>query len=178
MVKKILLLFCVKNGIITKKRRGRKMTRAEKAKELFEKGYACSQAVAMAFADEVGVDASTLEKITLPFGGGFGRLRLTCGAVSGMAAIYGLAAPNSGALPENKKAVYAGTRELAARFEKENGSIVCAELLASKSFPVVVGGETESGDGLSVKKRTCAELVYNAAEILENYLKEQGLLKI
>ncbi len=118
-----------------------------------------------------------LEKITLPFGGGFGRLRLTCGAVSGMAAIYGLAAPNLGALSENKKAVYAGTRELAARFEKENGSIVCAELLASKSFPVVVGGESARGVGENHQKRSCAELVYKAAEILENYLKEQGYLK-
>lgn len=133
------------------------MTRAETAKQYFENGYACSQAVVLAFQEDVGVDAETLEKITLPFGGGLGRLRLTCGAVSGMAAAYGLFVEETGASPELKKKVYAGVRELCARFEKEHGSLICAELLAAG-------------------KRPCAEIVYTATEILETYLKEQGLL--
>ena len=66
------------------------MSRAIKAKEYFLQGYACSQAVALAFSDVIGLDEETLLKITLPFGGGLGRLRLTCGAVSGMAMVVGL----------------------------------------------------------------------------------------
>ena len=57
------------------------MSRAEKAKEYFLQGYACSQAVALAFSDLLGMDEETIVKITLPFGGGLGRLRLTCGAI-------------------------------------------------------------------------------------------------
>ena len=65
------------------------MSRAERAKEYFHQGYACSQAVALAFADLTNVSEEDLAKIMLPFGGGMGRLRLTCGAVSGMAAVIG-----------------------------------------------------------------------------------------
>ena len=78
------------------------MSRAEKAKEYFTKGYACSQAVALAFADAVEVDERTLAKITLPFGGGMGRLRLTCGAVSGMVAVIGLVFADAENSTENK----------------------------------------------------------------------------
>ena len=134
------------------------MTRAEVAREYFKNGYACSQAVALAFQKDVNVDAETLEKITLPFGGGLGRLRLTCGAVSGMAATYGLFIDETGASPELKKKVYAGVRELCARFESANGSLICSDLLA-------------------LGKRPCAEIVYTATEILETYLIEQGLLE-
>lgn len=132
------------------------MTRADIAKNYFESGYACSQAVAMAFQKDVGVDLETLQKLSLPFGGGLGRLRLTCGAVSGMAIVYGLftEAKNS---PENKMKVYEGTRELCARFEKEYGSLTCAELLKAG-------------------KKPCAEIVYSAAKILETYLKEKGFI--
>ena len=66
------------------------MTRAEEARKLFKEGYACSQAVSMAFSDVVNINKEVLSKISLPFGGGLGRLRLTCGAISGMAMILGL----------------------------------------------------------------------------------------
>lgn len=45
------------------------MSRAERAKELFLQGYACSQAVVIAFADITGTDVATLSKAALPFGG-------------------------------------------------------------------------------------------------------------
>ena len=78
------------------------MSRAERAKEYFKQGYACSQAVALAFADVMGLDEQTIEKIMLPFGGGVGRLRLTCGAVSGMVAVVGMVFAKAENTPENK----------------------------------------------------------------------------
>lgn len=66
------------------------MTRAQKAEELFFEGYTCAQSVVLAFADVTGVDAAVLERISAPFGGGMGRLREVCGAVSGMAMLLGL----------------------------------------------------------------------------------------
>ena len=152
------------------------MTRAELAKEYFKQGYACSQAVALAFADLAEIDQDTVAKMMLPFGGGLGRLRLTCGAVSGMAAAYGLILSKSVNDPENKKETYAGIQKLCGEFSEENGSLICAELLSGQNLQVTVGGVAEPRTSEYYKKRPCAELVYHAAEILEEHLREKGIL--
>ena len=145
------------------------MTRAERAKGYFLQGYACSQAVALAFSDVVSVDEDTLAKIMLPFGGGLGRQRLTCGAVSGMCAVVGLLYADSENNPDNKKKVYAIVQELCAKFKEQTGSVVCGELLAGMKVPVEVGGEAEKRTAEYYKKRSCAEMVALAAQILEDY---------
>ena len=60
------------------------MSKREKAEELFLKGYNCAQAVAGAYAEEMGMDFDTVVKMVSSFGGGMGRLREVCGTVSGM----------------------------------------------------------------------------------------------
>ncbi len=65
------------------------MMHAEKAKELFESGYNCAQAVTLAFADEMGMTKEEAARISSSFGGGIGRLREVCGCVSGMALVAG-----------------------------------------------------------------------------------------
>ena len=152
------------------------MSRADRAKELFIQGYTCSQAVALAFCDVANIDETQLSKIMLPFGGGMGRLRLTCGAVSGMAAIIGLLFADQENSPENKKRVYEITRELCAKFEEKNGSLICHDLLTGANLKVSVGGDAEQRTAEYYKKRPCSELVYCATEILEHYLAEQGML--
>ena len=77
------------------------------AKQLFENGYNCSQAVVLAFKDLINVDEKELLKLSLPLGGGLGRLRLTCGAASGLAVVLGLLLDSS-----DKDYVYTTTREL------------------------------------------------------------------
>ena len=150
------------------------MSRAEKAKEYFLQGYACSQAVALAFQDVMGVDENTICKLMLPFGGGLGRLRLTCGAVSGMAAVIGAVFAEAENSPENKKRTYAIVQELCGKFKEQNGSLICGELLSGMKLPVEVGGTAEARTQEYYKKRSCAELVACATSILEEYLKENG----
>ena len=150
------------------------MSRAERAKEYFLQGYACSQAVALAFQDVMGVDEKTICKLMLPFGGGLGRLRLTCGAVSGMAAVIGATCAEAENSPENKKQTYAITQELCGKFKEENGSLICGELLSGMKLPVEIGGTAEARTKEYYKKRSCAELVACAANIVEEYLKENG----
>ena len=152
------------------------MSRAEKAKELFAKGYACSQAVLLPFADLTGLDEGTLKRMALPFGGGLGRLRLTCGAVSGMALVVGLVVTKDEDTPENKMETYAIVQELCKRFKDENGSLICSELLQGANVQTTVGGVPEARTETYYKKRPCGELVYGCAEILEEYLKEKGVL--
>jgi C_GCAxxG_C_C family probable redox protein len=152
------------------------MSRAQTAKEYFTQGYACSQAVALAFSDLCGVDNATLAKLTLPFGGGMGRLRLTCGALSGLATVVGLVFAKAENTPENKKNTYAIVQTLCGKFKEQTGSLLCGELLAAMNVPVEVGGTAEARTPQYYQKRSCADLVYLAAEILENYLTEQGIL--
>ena len=152
------------------------MSRAERAKELFEQGYACSQAVVLAFCDLLKINEQEIAKLTLPFGGGLGRLRLTCGAVSGIAVVVGLLFADAESSPENKKKVYAITQELAEKFKKENGSLICADLLSGANLQITVGGEAEKRTDAYYKKRPCGEIVYSAARILEDYIKEKGII--
>ena len=152
------------------------MTRAERAREYFKQGYACSQAVVLAFADLAGVDADTVSKMTLPLGGGLGRLRLTCGAVSGMAVAYGMLAAKPEVDAENKKQIYQAVQQLCAQFSAGNGSLICADLLSGNNLNFEVGGEAEKRSDEYYKKRPCAELVYHAAQLLESYLAENKLL--
>ena len=152
------------------------MSRAEKAKEYFKSGYACSQAVALAFQDVTGLDEKALLKIMLPFGGGLGRLRLTCGAVSGMAAVVGCAFAAAENDAENKKRTYAIVQNLCAKFQEQTGSLQCGELLAKMQVNVEVGGVAEARSAEYYRKRSCADMVALAAQILEDYLIEEGIL--
>ena len=145
---------------------------SELAKDLFIEGYNCSQAVLAAFEDEIGLDLETCLKIASSFGGGMGRLREVCGAVSGMfmvaGLIYGYTDPKDySAKTEHYKRI----QELAKQFEEQNGSIVCRELLglSVKADAPVPEKRTEQ----YYKKRPCAELVELAAAIMDDYIKGQ-----
>ncbi len=147
------------------------MTREEKARENFLKGYNCAQAVALAFSDLVDVDEDALARLSSSFGGGMGRMREVCGAVSGMFMVCGLLHGYSD--PEakgEKKELYARIQALAARFREECGSIICRELLEGKadSSPTPTERTAEF-----YKKRPCADLVALAAKILEEEMDKE-----
>ena len=148
------------------------MSRAERAKEYFLQGYACSQAVVLAFSDVIGLDEDSISKIMLPFGGGVGRLRLTCGAVSGMAAVIGMVYADAENTPENKKRVYAITQEVCGQFQKEMGSLICADLLSGMNLKVEVGGQAEARTEEYYRKRSCGDIVAMAVQILEDYIQK------
>lgn len=142
-----------------------------RAKELFESGYNCAQAVFLTFADELGIDVKIVSAISAPFGGGMGRMREVCGAVSGMFMALGVLYGDYGTDGEAKKAQYADVQRLAAAFEERNGSIICRELLGlqGKSEP-----SPEKRTDAYYKKRPCSEMVSDAAEIFALYLREKG----
>ncbi|MBR2614911.1 MAG: C_GCAxxG_C_C family protein [Clostridia bacterium] len=138
------------------------------AKEYFLKGYNCAQAVCLAFKEEVGLDETTLLKVASSFGGGLGRLREVCGAVSGMAIILGLKYGYTGETDhEGKTAHYKRIQEVVGEFKAKNGSYICKELINQKPS----GFEPEKRTEEYYKKRACGDLVSDAAEILEEYIK-------
>ena len=146
------------------------MTRAQQAKEYFLQGKNCAQAVALAFADVIG-NESFLLSATQPLGGGLGRLRQTCGAVSGGAVTLGLLFPQS-----TKAETYSLVQELARRFIDQNGSINCGELLTGVGIAEQTSPVPEERTKEYYKKRPCADLVYDAAQIVEAICLERGRL--
>ena len=103
------------------------MDHREKAAELFVNGCNCAQAVAVAFCDVTGMDPRAAAKLSSSFGGGMGRMREVCGAVSGMLMVAGLlyGYDDPGENDVNKKAHYRLVQTLAGQFREEIGSIIC-----------------------------------------------------
>lgn len=151
--------------------------RGQRALAQFKEGYNCSQAVALAFADLIGMDEKLLARVTSSFGGGMGRMREVCGAVSGMffvaGALYGYEEP--GAVGQQEKAAhYARIQELAGEYRAVNGSIICRELLGINTL----GADQPTPELRTAeyyKKRPCGQLVMLAATIMESYIKEHPL---
>ena len=144
------------------------MKNSEKAVKLFTDGYNCAQAVFGAFAEDIGFNEATALKIAAPFGGGFGRQREVCGAVSGMLMafgyLYGYETPETG---EIKMEHYEQTRALCDAFKELNGSIICRDILKTAE----VGGAPSPRTPEYYKERPCDRCVRVASEILEEFIK-------
>lgn len=144
------------------------------ARELFESGYNCSQAVFVAFCDETKLDKETALKIASSFGGGMGRLREVCGALTGvfMAAgiMYGYTNTDD---TELKAKHYELIQYLAGKFKEENESIICRELLG---IVVTIDNPIpEKRTKEYYQKRPCADLVESAAIILDEYMETKSI---
>ncbi len=147
-------------------------TRALKAKDLFMEGYNCAQSVLCTYCEETGMDFDEAVKLASSFGGGMGRLREVCGAVTGMFMIaglkYGYTSPND---DETKAKHYELIQSLAKRFKAENGSIICRDLLEL--------GEAEQGPVPDKRTadyyqhRRCAQLIENAGKLLDELIKNK-----
>ena len=94
------------------------MDRRERAEELFKSGYNCAQAVIGAFCDDLGLDFDTTMKLSEGFGGGIGRMRLTCGAVSGMVMVAGMMLSRGEKEGDTRMEVYGKVQELAESSKK------------------------------------------------------------
>lgn len=144
--------------------------RIQRAVELFKQGYNCAQSVCGAFADMYGFSEEQGLRMSASFGGGIGRMRMTCGAACGMFLLAGLECGcTDGADREGKEANYRVVQQLAAEFTRRMGALTCAELLG-------LGREKHNDPTPEVrtenyyKKRPCVETVREAARIYADYL--------
>ena len=142
------------------------------AGDLFLEGYNCAQALAVAFCDVTGMEKQTAAKLAAPFGGGMGRMREVCGAVSGMlmvaGLVYGYDIPGDDV---SKKKHYALVQNLAGQFRREVGSIVCREIL--KNPPSDPNPTPRTAEFYKV--RPCARLVILAAQLMDEFIAEHPL---
>lgn len=132
------------------------MEKGKKAVENHEHGYNCAQAVACAFAEDLGMDEKTVFKMMEGFGFGMGTMG-TCGAVSAMAAIAGLA-ESDGNLesPSTKVNAYKAMKAMTREFKEMNQSVICREIKGIDTGKVL---------------RSCNGCVEDAANIIDAYLK-------
>jgi C_GCAxxG_C_C family probable redox protein len=146
--------------------------RVECAVENFMQGYGCCQSVVAAFADLYGLDEEMAKRIAAGFGGGVGRMRMMCGAVSALVILVGLdCGQTEGSDREGKSACYKVVQELLAQSKEENGSLICAEILGIKGHEKAVSSYVASPRTAEYyKTRPCAEKVESAARIFANYL--------
>lgn len=146
--------------------------REQKAGELFKAGYNCCQAVAMTFADVLGMSEDEVARLASGFGGGMGRMREVCGTVSAMTMIAGAMIPADDVNDkEAKTANYALVQEMAGEFKQMCGSILCRELLGlskPEGTPVPSDRTPEY-----YKKRPCGELCSIAAGIVARKLEKK-----
>jgi len=149
--------------------------RVERAVENFMAGYGCCQSVVAAFADLYGLDDMTAKKIAAGFGGGVGRLRMMCGAVSGIVMLVGLdCGQTEGSDRDGKSACYKVVQQLLAQSEKENGSLICAEILGLKGYEKAHSTYVASPRTADYyKQRPCAAKVESAARIFAHYLSSR-----
>ena len=149
------------------------MNHVERAVELFVEGYNCAQAVAAAFGDLTGLDEKTAAKMASCFGGGMGRMREVCGAVSGMlmvaGVLYGYDDPKA---TREKRELYAQVQAMAGQFREELGSIVCRDLLKNPPSDPNPTPRTEQ----FYKDRPCARMVATAARIMDEFIAEHPIV--
>ena len=139
------------------------------AEDLFKQGYNCAQSVFCANCDKVGIDFETGLKLASSFGGGMGRLREVCGAVSAMFMLIGLkqgyTSPNDDIAKEKH---YAKVQKLAQKFEDKFGSIICRDLLG------LPDGKSEAKPSERTeqyyKERPCEEFIKYASELIQQEL--------
>lgn len=147
--------------------------RVKRAVDLFKEGFNCSQSVCAAFAEQYGYTQEQALRMSASFGGGIGRMRMTCGAACGMFLLAGLhTGCTDGANRSGKEANYKLVQQLADEFVRRNGSLICAELLGLPSHRNT-DTQPEKRTAEYYKKRPCVQMVEEAARIWAEYLESE-----
>jgi C_GCAxxG_C_C family probable redox protein len=144
------------------------MTKHESiASELFRGGANCAQSVFAAFAEELGIDRDYALRLSSPFGGGMGRMREVCGAVSGMLMVLGQLEGYAAHDGEAKAALYTRVQSLMRAFEAEKGSYICRELLKTAGPEEPIPARR---DDAYYNSRPCEGCIKFAAALVDEYI--------
>jgi len=146
------------------------MTKEEEARKLFREGYNCAQSVLIPFAEEIGLSREQAARLASSFGGGMGKMREVCGAVSSLFMIKGLLEGYAEPDDEAKAAQYAHIRAMAEQFKAEHGSILCRELVRKAADKLPPEARTEA----YYAHRPCEKFVGTAAAMAEEILQKHS----
>ena len=137
-----------------------------RAVKLFDEGYACSQSILLSFAPFFDLDERTAKLISSTFGGGMGRLRQTCGAVTGGFMVLGLAFGNENPKDmDTKLNGYKKVRELNKRVVDIHTTSNCKELLVKHATEAEVEERKHH-------KIICRKVVFDTAGLVWDIITE------
>ncbi len=144
------------------------MKAENKSEEYFLNGFACAQSIMLAFSDKFGLDPEIAKRIASTFGGGMGRMRKTCGALTGAFMVLGLKYGNTDPKDMEKKLhAYSKVRELTEIFEAIYETTECKKIIEKHT------------DKEGIKARThhrliCNRLVRTVHEMLALMIDNDG----
>ena len=123
----------------------------------FVHGYNCAQAVACAYAKELGFYEEEIFRLMEGFGGGFAHLGHTCGVISGLTMVESYRiCKDMKHMPEGKLHTYEHIQPLIQHFEERIGYVTCKEILSHLDNTLIDG-----------KKKCCRTCVETACAILD-----------
>ncbi|MGB5925130.1 MAG: C-GCAxxG-C-C family protein [Dehalococcoidia bacterium] len=144
------------------------MSRAEKAKRQFDKGFSCAPAVLSAYSEQFGLGKELALKIACGFGGGIGRMGRTCGAVTGAIMVIGLKHGQADVNDEeSRQETHKLVKDFIGRFKALHGSTECRELIG---YDLSNSAELKAARKSGVFESKCSGFVYDAARIPEDIL--------
>jgi C_GCAxxG_C_C family probable redox protein len=144
------------------------MIRSDTAISYFRQGFSCSQAVAAAFAPDLGLDRDTALRLSQPFGAGIARRADWCGALTGAFLVVGLTHGRDRA--DDRAArdkTYALVNEFIVRFTARHGQTKCRDLLGCD---IGTPAGAKQADDQKLHQTLCEDLVRDAVAILEELL--------
>ena len=144
------------------------MNYTDESARLFLTGCNCAESVFTAFAGRYGIDRAQALKMSIGLGGGVGRMRQVCGAVSAAAMILGLEYGSGEEGGRDKLFVYEKVQCFCERFQKEYPSLVCSELLKTAEK----GGAPEERTEAYYAVRPCPGIIEATSRILHEMLNE------
>ncbi len=140
----------------------------EKALSRFDEGYACSQSVLLAFSEEFNLDERTAKLISANFGGGMGRLREKCGALTGGFMVLGLKYGNVEPKDlDTKLASYQKVRILNKQMLNIYESADCADILKKHATVQEITDRKHH-------KIICREIVGNVSGMVYDLLQTEN----
>lgn len=141
--------------------------RVEEAKDLFESGFNCAQAVLLSFCEELGLPKETASKIACPFGGGIGGHGKTCGALTGAMMVFGLKYGSASSTDlDSKKNSREKAHLLLDHFKEKHGSCNCKDLIGCRLYEL----NTEE---LTVKRHFIHSTCHGFIETVIVFLEEE-----
>ena len=143
------------------------------AEEYFLEGRSCAQSIFASFADTLDIDETLALKISAPFGGGVGRMRHICGALSGALMVAGAKFASADAGKESKEAIYALTREIAQKFKEQHGTLMCAEILGDEAQNAGATHVPQERNSAYYAARPCLKVIKSAEKIIQDLLDEK-----
>jgi len=135
----------------------------EKAAAYFSDGYNCAQSVLLTMFEHWNGENPVIPKIATGFGSGIGRCGSICGALTGGVMAIGIKHGTNEPFSKKRLLVYELTQKLYKKFEEENGSAFCRELIG---YDLSNPEQLERAQKANVFEEKCDGIVRKTIEIV------------